>query len=73
MRGVISNTDANGNADSHSYCNSNRKPYGDCNSYSHSLGYANCHTQRNRNAYSCQPRRLLQQLHQPQRPALLPV
>jgi hypothetical protein len=49
MRGAISNPDANGNPDSHSYGDSNRNPYDDCNSYS--LGYAKYHTQRNRNAY----------------------
>jgi hypothetical protein len=37
MRGTIPNTDANRNPDRHSY--------------SHGDGYANCHSQRIRNAY----------------------
>ena len=49
MRGAISNTDANRNPDSHSYGDSNRNPYDDCNSYA--CGYAKCHTQRKRNSY----------------------
>jgi hypothetical protein len=44
MCGAISNTDADRNPDSHSYCNSNRNPYDDCDSYCLSHRYAKCYT-----------------------------